>query len=52
MSRTFWDYQSSKNLPKKEEIALKDALKNVKVHERGPNDLDSLDEMISKVMPI
>ena len=52
MSRTFWEYQQAKVIPKTEAQALKDALTNVKVTENYPNELDSLDDMISKVMPI
>jgi hypothetical protein len=53
MSRTFWEYSQAKVIPKTEAQSLKDALSNVKVPEvTGPNELDSLDEMISRVMPI
>ena len=49
MSRSFWEFQQAKVIPKSEAQALKDALTNVKIPEKGPNDLDSLDEMIQKV---
>lgn len=52
MSRTFWEYQQAKIIPKTEAEALKDALSNVKVKDSGPNELDALDEMIAKVMPM
>lgn len=53
MSRTFWEYSQAKVIPKSEAQALKDVLTNVKIPDRpGPNELDTLDEMISKVMPI
>lgn len=53
MSRTFWEYSQAKVIPKSEAQALKDALRDIKVPEQtGPNELDTLDEMISKVMPL
>lgn len=52
MSRTFWEYQQAKVIPKSEAENLKNAMMNIKVPESYPNELDSLDEMISKVMPI
>lgn len=53
MSRTFWEYQQGKQIPKAAEADLAEALANVKVPTRnGPNELDSLDELISKHMPI
>lgn len=53
MSRSFWDYSQSKVIPKTAAQELKEALNNVKVPEtRGANELDSLDEMIAKVMPL
>ncbi len=53
MSRTFWDYQQAKVIPKTKEQELAEALSNVKIPEKtGPNELDSLDEMIQKMMPL
>lgn len=51
MSRTFWEYSQAKVIPKAESQALKDALSNVKVPDKvGPNELDTLDELVNKVL--
>jgi len=54
MSRTYWEYQQATTIPKSAEAELADALKNVKVRQpsHGSNELDTLDEMIAKVMPM
>ena len=44
MSRTYWEFQQAKQIPKTTEAELKESLANIKIPEnRGPNDLDSLD---------
>jgi len=52
MSRTFWDYKQATVQPKKEKQDLAEILSNVKIPEKHPNELDSLDEMIKKVLPL
>ena len=53
MSRTFWEYQQAKVIPKSADQELKEALSNVKVKEQnGPNEIDALDEMIKNIMPL
>lgn len=53
MSRTYWEYQQAKGIPKAQEQTLADALKDVKISDdKYPNELDSLDEMIRKVLPL
>ena len=50
MSRTFWEYQQAKVIPKSEAQALKDALKEVKVDSQDKIEqqqmLDELDKRI------
>jgi hypothetical protein len=53
MSRDFWNYQQTKQLPKAQKNELEEALAKVKIpNQRVPNELDTLDEMISQVMPL
>lgn len=52
MSRDFWSYQATKQVPKDKKIELAEALKNVKIPtQTGPNEIDTLDEMIKQAMP-
>jgi hypothetical protein len=53
MSRDFYGYTQAKQVPQTQKDELKKALAEVKVAApRQQNELDSLDEMISKVMPL
>jgi predicted flavoprotein YhiN len=52
MSRDFYGYQQAKQVPNNSKQELAEALKDVKIPFNGPNELDSLDEMIQKVMPL
>lgn len=53
MSRNFYEYQQTKMMPKSQEQELAEALRNVKIDQHTPsNELDSLDELIKKVMPL
>ena len=52
MSRTYWEYQQAKVIPKTTEQELAETLKNVKIPQNQGNELDSLDEMIAKVLPL
>lgn len=53
MSRDFYGYVQAKQVPRSEKDELKKALSEIKVAApRQQNELDSLDEMISKVMPL
>ena len=52
MSRDFYSYQQAKQITKTAETELAEALKSVKIPEQtGPNELDSLDAEIKKLMP-
>ena len=52
MSRDFWNYQQTKQLPKDKKIELAETLANIKIPtQTGPNDIDTLDEVIKTVMP-
>lgn len=52
MSRTFWEYKESQVMPKARAKTVEEALKEIKVPPTNQNELDTLDEMISKVMPL
>lgn len=52
MSRDFWNYQQTKQLPVAQKNELAEALANVKIPQKtGNNELDTLDQMIQQVLP-
>lgn len=51
MSRTYWDYQQAKIIPKEQKIA--NEILSTKIPTQShPNELDSLDELIKNIMPL
>ena len=52
MSRTYWEFRQASQIPKTKKQELEEALSNVKIPESHPNELDSLDQMIKRVLPL